>query len=69
VQLVETFAEQAAVALEYARLQGKLQRLAVLEDRERIATELHDGAIQALERLCEEFQERTGVVAIAEIDP
>jgi signal transduction histidine kinase len=48
VQLVETFAEQAAVALEYARLQGKLQRLAVLEDRERIATELHDGAIQAL---------------------
>ncbi|HEY6709483.1 MAG TPA: GAF domain-containing protein, partial [Actinomycetota bacterium] len=37
VQLVETFAEQAGVALEYARLQGELQRLAVLEDRERIA--------------------------------
>ena len=48
VQLVETFAEQAAVALEYARLQSELQRLAVLEDRERIAKELHDGAIQAL---------------------
>jgi two-component system, NarL family, sensor histidine kinase DevS len=48
VQLVETFAEQAAVALEYARLQGELQRLAVLEDRERIAKELHDGAIQSL---------------------
>jgi signal transduction histidine kinase len=48
VQLVETFAEQAAVALEYARLQAELQRLAVLEDRERIAKELHDGAIQAL---------------------
>jgi two-component system sensor histidine kinase DevS len=48
VGLVETFAEQAAVALEYARLQGQLQRLAVLEDRERIAKELHDGAIQAL---------------------
>jgi signal transduction histidine kinase len=48
VQLVETFAQQAAVALEYARLQGQLQRLAVLEDRERIAKELHDGAIQAL---------------------
>jgi signal transduction histidine kinase len=48
VQLVETFAEQAAVALEYARLQGELHRLAVLEDRERIATELHDGAIQSL---------------------
>jgi signal transduction histidine kinase len=48
VQLVETFAEQAAVALEYARLQGELKRLAVLEDRERIAKELHDGAIQSL---------------------
>ena len=48
VQLVETFAEQAAVALEYARLQGELQRLAVLEDRERIAKDLHDGAIQSL---------------------
>jgi signal transduction histidine kinase len=48
MQLVEGFAEQAAVALEYARLQGELHRLVVLEDRERIARELHDGAIQAL---------------------
>jgi signal transduction histidine kinase len=127
VQLAEAFAEQAAVALEYARLQRELQRLAVLEDRERIAKELHDGAIQALfavgmglqgsaviagseelrgrlqnavdeldrvirdlrnyifglrpgiladrqldqalQRLVEEFGQRTGVVAIAEIDP
>jgi signal transduction histidine kinase len=48
IQLVETFAEQAAVAIEYGRLQGELQRLTLLEDRERIAKELHDGAIQAL---------------------
>ena len=48
VQLAETFAEQAAVALEHARLQRELRRLAVLEDRERIAKELHDGVIQAL---------------------
>jgi signal transduction histidine kinase len=48
VQLTETFAEQAAVAVEHARLQGELGRLAVLEDRERIAKELHDGVIQAL---------------------
>src|SRR4029453_1890268 len=127
IPLVETFPEQAAGALECGRLQDELQRLALLEDRERIAKELHDGAIQALfavgmglqgsaalagseelrgrlqhaveevdrvirdlrnyifglrpgiladrqldqalQRLCEEFQERTGVVTIAEIDP
>jgi signal transduction histidine kinase len=48
VELMETFADQAAVAFQYAGAQQQLQRLAVLEDRERIARELHDGAIQAL---------------------
>jgi signal transduction histidine kinase len=47
-ELVETFADQAAVAFEYNRAQAELRRLAVMEDRERIAGELHDGAIQAL---------------------
>jgi signal transduction histidine kinase len=123
----ETFAEQAAVALEHARLQRELRRLALVEDRERIAKELHDGVIQslfavglglqgtaalagdpdlsrrvegaveeldrvirdlrnyifglrpgiladrrldqALRQLVEEFGERTGVVAVAEVDP
>jgi signal transduction histidine kinase len=46
--VVESFADQAAVALEYARAQREVQRLAVLEDRERIAKELHDGVIQSL---------------------
>jgi signal transduction histidine kinase len=48
VALVGTFADQAAVALEYARAQQEVERLAILEDRERIAKELHDGVIQAL---------------------
>ncbi len=127
VQLLETFAAQAAVALEHVRLRRELDRLVVIQDRERIAKELHDGAIQALfavglglqgtamlardpelaariegavdeldrvirdlrnyifglrpgiladrqldqalRRLVEEFQQRSGVVAVAEIDP
>jgi signal transduction histidine kinase len=48
VALVETFAGQASVALEYGRAQQELKKMAVLEDRERIAKELHDGVIQAL---------------------
>ncbi len=48
IELMETFADQAAVAFQYASAQRQIQRLAVLEDRERIARELHDGAIQAL---------------------
>jgi signal transduction histidine kinase len=48
VALLATFADQAAVALEYARAQQEVERLVVLEDRERIAKELHDGVIQAL---------------------
>ncbi len=46
--LVASFAEQAALAVQYARAQDELHRLAVLEDRERIARELHDGVIQSL---------------------
>jgi signal transduction histidine kinase len=48
VELVETFAVQASLAMEYSRLQRELRRLAVLDERERIATELHDGVIQGL---------------------
>jgi signal transduction histidine kinase len=48
VQLLQSFADQAALALDYARVQRELERLAILEDRERIAKELHDGVIQAL---------------------
>jgi signal transduction histidine kinase len=46
--VVRPFADQAAVALDYARIRKELERLAVLEDRERIAKELHDGVIQSL---------------------
>jgi signal transduction histidine kinase len=41
-------ASQAGIAVENAQLYEEVERLGVLEDRERIARELHDGVIQAL---------------------
>jgi signal transduction histidine kinase len=48
VGLVESFAAQAALALERARAQEEQELLAVLGDRERIARDLHDVVIQRL---------------------
>lgn len=48
LEMVRAFAAQAAVALEHHRLTDELQRLALVEDRERIAKELHDDVIQSL---------------------
>jgi len=45
---VEVLAAQAGVAIENATARRELERLALMEDRERIAKELHDGAIQSL---------------------
>jgi signal transduction histidine kinase len=45
---VVTLAAQAGIAIENARLHEEIRRLAVLEDRERIAKDLHDGVVQSL---------------------
>jgi len=45
-QLVETFALHAGIAMENARLHEQIQRLAVVDERERIGRDLHDGIIQ-----------------------
>jgi signal transduction histidine kinase len=45
---VEMFALHAGIAIETARLHDKVQRLAVVEERERIGKDLHDGIIQSL---------------------
>jgi len=46
--LVASLADAASVALDYHRVQSELRRLGLLEERERIAKELHDGIIQSL---------------------
>jgi signal transduction histidine kinase len=47
-ELVETFALHAGIAIDNARLHEQVQRLAVVEDRERISRDLHDGIIQGI---------------------
>ena len=46
--LLESFASQVNIALEYGRTRCELERLAVVEDQERIARDLHDTVIQQL---------------------
>jgi signal transduction histidine kinase len=46
--LVEMFSLRAGIAIENARLHEQVQRLAVVEERERISRDLHDGIIQAI---------------------
>ncbi len=46
--LVMSFAHAAAIAIENARLHERVQEIAVLEDRDRIARDLHDVVIQRL---------------------
>jgi signal transduction histidine kinase/CheY-like chemotaxis protein len=48
VEMATTFAGQAAVAVEFARARADRERLRVVEERERIARDLHDIVIQRL---------------------
>ncbi|MFE9244177.1 GAF domain-containing protein [Nocardiopsis sp. NPDC006938] len=48
LSMLSSFADQAAVALELAEARLDSERLSVLEDRDRIARDLHDTVIQRL---------------------
>jgi len=48
VRMVHTFAGQAALVVEFTRASADRQRLAIFEDRDRIARDLHDLIIQRL---------------------
>jgi signal transduction histidine kinase len=47
-RIMELFADQAAIAIENARLHQQAEQLAVVKERERIARDLHDSVTQTL---------------------
>jgi signal transduction histidine kinase len=47
-RIVETFALHAGIAIDNARLHEDVQRLAIVEERDRIGRDLHDSIIQSL---------------------
>lgn len=48
VRVMKLFADQAAMAIEHARLYQSAEQVAILEERQRLARELHDSVNQAL---------------------
>lgn len=51
VALLERLAASASIALENARLHRQAERLAALEERQRVAADVHDGLAQSLSAL------------------
>ena len=62
-QLVELFARHAGIAIENARLHDQVQRLAIVEERDRIGQELHDGIIQSLYAVTLSLEEAEEMIA------
>ena len=50
-KLLTSMAAQVAIAVEHGRLEGEVRRLAVLEERGRIARDMHDGLAQLVSLL------------------
>jgi signal transduction histidine kinase len=61
-ELVVGLAAAAGVAIENARLHARVQDLALLEDRERIARDLHDSVIQRLFAIGLSLQGAAGLI-------
>ncbi|MCB8920316.1 MAG: GAF domain-containing protein [Ardenticatenaceae bacterium] len=48
MRLMRLFADQAAISIEHAQLHQQAEKLAVIEERQRLARELHDSVTQAI---------------------
>ncbi len=57
-RLLTSIGNQIAVAIENARLHDKVQGMAALEERERIAREMHDGLAQVLSYVTSRVKQR-----------
>ena len=68
VETLASLANQATIALEHARLEDRLRELAVVEERERIARELHDGIAQVLGYVNTKSQAIDGHLARGNVD-
>jgi signal transduction histidine kinase len=69
VEMVTTFAAQAGIGLELAEHRKDSQRLALFEDRDRIARDLHDLVIQRLFATGMSLQGATALMGDAEAVP
>jgi signal transduction histidine kinase len=48
VRIISLFADQAAIVIDQTRLHKQVEQMAVMEERQRLARELHDSVTQAL---------------------
>jgi signal transduction histidine kinase/HAMP domain-containing protein len=66
--VLQTLAHQAAVAIENARLYERAQRLAVMEERNRLARDLHDSVTQAVYGVTLYAEAATRLLATGQVD-
>jgi PAS domain S-box-containing protein len=71
IALLETIATQIGVAVENARLREQSQKAAILEERQRLARDLHDSVTQSLyslNLLAEGYRQRAAQASLEELD-
>ncbi len=68
VETLGSLASQAVIAIEHDRLEARLRELAVVDERERIARELHDGIAQVLGYVNTKSQAVSGYLDAGRVD-